>query len=313
MAKRQFLLGVGFLLLVLPSGSTRAEVPRKPPPPGDTLQAVLDRIHNHAAGEAWKEPGWKDDAIEAWLDKLVGSVAKAADLPDLKLPVRFADMQGTEPKGRLPEGVLIVGTNVELPGLKNSIVLADGRIDMVQAENCVIVARDAASIAQPRGCLIVAGLYCDCDIDGDPRAKSGGSIIVSRGFANVGSSYGSVIIAPQGLTTGRRVDAMLINTPPPQPSRETTAARSFIVERPIARQQIQVKDLPLEPMPNHPMAEKIAVLGIIESLAPPPLRLGRPEERPQAIVLRFENRRYMVSLNQPILNESDQPVEALRN
>jgi hypothetical protein len=291
----------------------RAEIPRKVPPADDTLQAVLDRVHKHAESDAWKEPGFRDDAIEAWLDKLVGSVAKAANLPDLKLPTRFADVKSGEPTGRLPEGLLIIGKNVESLALRNSIVLADGNIEMLRAENCVIIARCVASVQQPRGCLIVAGVYCDSDIDGEPRTRAGGSLIISRGFANVGTANGSIIVAPLGLTSNRLVDALLVNTPPPQPSRENAADRRIIPGRQVIPKSVDIADLPLERMFEHPLVAKIELLGLFEPNVPPPLRFGRPEERPQAIIIRFENRRYLANLNQPILDESERPVEALRD
>src|SRR5690242_7895544 len=94
---RRFLLAIAFAGAIMASNAIQAEIPRKDPPPGDTLQAVLDRIREHAASDNWKQPGWTDEKIEAWLDKLVGSVAKAGEVPDLKLPVRLTEVKAGDP------------------------------------------------------------------------------------------------------------------------------------------------------------------------------------------------------------------------
>ena len=62
-------------VLVVCAG-VRAEVPRDPPAMGDSLQAVFDRIHEHAKDDAWRKEGWKDELTETWLDQFVAAVAK---------------------------------------------------------------------------------------------------------------------------------------------------------------------------------------------------------------------------------------------
>src|SRR5262245_64288179 len=102
-------------ILALFSCTALADDPKLPPPQKDTLQAVLDRIRQHAAGDSWKQPGFKDDAIEAWLDKLLGSIAKATDVADLKLPVRLKDVGHVVPIQPNPiTGSLIIGKDVDL-------------------------------------------------------------------------------------------------------------------------------------------------------------------------------------------------------
>src|SRR6476620_9211107 len=83
------------LIGVLVGATTRAEIPRPGWQQGGTLQAILDRIHDHASHEAWKQGRFQDEAIEKWLDKVVGSVAKAAEFPELTLPVRLSEVQST--------------------------------------------------------------------------------------------------------------------------------------------------------------------------------------------------------------------------
>ena len=68
------------------------EVPRNNAPDKDTLQAVLHRDHTHAEGNAWQTAGFRDEAIEGWLDKLLAKITTAAEIPPLKLPVRLSDV-----------------------------------------------------------------------------------------------------------------------------------------------------------------------------------------------------------------------------
>src|SRR5947209_2576645 len=86
------LLAAGLLAAAVTVPGARGEIPRTSAPP-DTLQMVLDRIHIHASNDKWKEGGFKDELIEKWLDRIIGAVAKAADVPDLKLPVRLATVR----------------------------------------------------------------------------------------------------------------------------------------------------------------------------------------------------------------------------
>src|SRR5262245_49696018 len=107
-----------FAFLLLHAVASQAEIPRAGAAQ-DSLQNTLDRIHTHAGNDVWKKGGFQDDSIEKWLDKLVGSVAKAAEFPELTLPVRLKDvqpksaLQGANP-GRTLEGALVIGRDLEL-------------------------------------------------------------------------------------------------------------------------------------------------------------------------------------------------------
>jgi hypothetical protein len=315
MTSLRFLLGLAFLLPLISSGSARAEVPRKPPPPGDTLQAVLDSIHNHAAGEAWKEPGWKDAAIEAWLDKLVGSVAKAADYPDLKLPMRFANVKaGDQPMGRTLSGALLVGKDIDLKttSLRNCIILADGNVDISGADNCVIVSRGTVAVHSiSQLSVIVAGTLVKLQLDGRPN-NDAGSLVVSRGWVDMGrSSYGTMVAAHEGVHAGRFQGTIFINMPVPPARLDPRGAN--------ASRSLSVNDLPLERLPVHALSEKITLLGVLHGKLEQPAGFGgvalagRLVSGPMGIVFRFESRKYVAELGQPIVDESGKPVEALRH
>lgn len=314
MTTRRFLLGLACLLPLIFSGGARAEVPRKPPPPGDTLQAVLDRIHNHAAGEAWKEPGWKDDAIEAWLDKLVGSVAKAADLPDLKLPVRFVDVKASEPAmGRAFRGALIVGKDIALKNapLQNCIVLADGTVEIGGADGCVIVARSTVtSTSITQRSLIVAGTLVKLSTDGRFNTNDAGSLVVSRGWVDTGrSAFGTIIAAREGIQATRFQGATFVNAavPPARPERRAEAAS----------RSVTADDLPLEGLQLHPLGAEIKLLGFLQGLATPEgfgnfIPPDSSASRTIGIVFRLDGRRYIAEFGKPIRDESGQLVERLR-
>src|SRR5262249_9118363 len=152
-----------FVLIALTGQVLRADDPKLAPPQKDTLQAVLDRIKQHAAGDAWKQSGFKDDAIEAWLDKLVGSIAKAADFPELKAPVRIKEVEpfGSNQKDKYNfSQALIVGRDIDLhmTNLTRCIVLSDGNVEVHSATDSIIVARGVISISDfSAGSVIAAG------------------------------------------------------------------------------------------------------------------------------------------------------------
>jgi hypothetical protein len=312
MAKRILLIGFVAAYATLAIGSVLAEVPRKSPPPGDTLQAVLDRIRNHAANDAWKQPDWKDETIEAWLDKLVGSVAKAAELPDLKLPVRMADVTPGDPAqgfgfGIRRGGTLFIGKDFKLSSLAGAIVLADGSVNINSARNCVIVARGAVTTSSSHQCVIVSGAYVSISIfDGDRRSISG-SLVATRGWADINSAHGTIIAALQGTDVNEHEGAVFVNAEVP-PAR----ARPLAAQPKVSR-SVHVPDLPLEPLHNDPLAAKIEPLGVIHGKIPV---LGAPAPRfrvePTGLVFRFEGRRYVADLGKPIVDEGSQTVEALR-
>ena len=65
----------------------------------------------HASNDNWKQPGFRDETIEKWLDNTVAMVAKAAEFPELKLPVRLADVKpAAAPGRRVLESALFIGT-----------------------------------------------------------------------------------------------------------------------------------------------------------------------------------------------------------
>jgi len=314
MAKRHLLIGFVAACAILAANYVLAEVPRKDPAPGDTLQAVLDRIRNHASDDTWKEPGWKDEAIEAWLDKLIGSVAKAAEMPDLKLPVRMAGLTaGDQPMARLLSGALIVGKDVDLKTrlTQNCMIFADGNIEVQGADGCVLVSRGTITVhGISQRSVLVAGTLAKLRMDGRPGTNDAGSLIVSRGWVDVGSSvYGTIFAAHEGINAGRFQGAVFVNAAVP-------LARFVDPRGGNGSRSITVNDLPLEHLPVHRLSEKITLLGILHGEREEGPRFGGLPGRmgcgPTGIVFRFDGRKYVAEIGQAIVDEAGNPVPSLR-
>jgi hypothetical protein len=76
-----------------------------------------------------------------------------------------------------------------------------------------------------------------------------------------------------------------------------------------------VPELPLEPLPVHPLAGRLEMVGIIHASRPAPLILGRDQQLfgPTGLVFRFEERTHVAEVGQPIVDESGQGVTGLRD
>ncbi len=309
---QRIMLAFAFTGSVLAASALQAEIPRKDPRPGDTLQAVLDHIHKHAESDAWRQPGFQDDAIEAWLDKLAGSVAKAAEIADLKLPVRLADVKAGDPMpARLVRNQLIVGRDINLRGLSvnDSIILADGSVEVESVRGSVIVARAAITVnGLSAYSVLVGGAYVRvAQFDGEPNKTFNGSLIASRGWADIETAYGTIIAASKGATIRRIHTATFINAPVPDqigPIAPNAAARS-----------VKVPELQLESLPLHPFAAEIDVVGVVCTEPPPAGRVSilRKNLVPVGLVFRHSGRRTIADLARPIVDDVGNPIEALRD
>ncbi len=320
------------IFLAATATAVRGDIPQIDPKQG-TLQAVLDRIHAHAANDAWKQGGFTDEAIEKWLDKLVASVSTAANFPELKVPARLANVKPPPPAnpmapariGRLLNGALIVAKDADLKNARwqDSIVLADGAVDVDSARGCVIIARGPVTVRSSSYSIIVSGIYVRiAEFDGEPRTAINGSLIVSRSRAEIGTPYGSLIVAPDGVAVTRvssRSDPIFINTPAPQLPRVgiagVAAPGALGQAAPAIGKMVKAPDLPVESIPKHPLADKIELVGAIKGEAPP--RAGFVpsfrETQWTGVVFRFGGRRYVADLGEPIANEAGDRVPPLES
>jgi hypothetical protein len=308
---------VAFVVLLAEPHAAWGEIPREVIPYDETLQMVLDRIHEHAKDEAWRAPGWKDEKIEAWLEKLVAAVAKGTERPELKLPVRMADLQPADPARpiQLPGKLLIVGGSQTIRGVQNSIILCDGNLEIPIPRDSIVVARGVVKTSGARNCVIVAGSYIGAEHDGDPGMPTAGSLLVSRGPVDVRSANGSTLISGLGIQADRSEGAVFVNQPLP------VELQAFPLHK--DPRSVEIANLPLEPLPQAALAEKLTLLGTIITPPPPPKPVGLGGFRlpPNAFsrgsgnftgaVVRFDKQRYVADLNQPIVDQAGQPVEAL--
>jgi hypothetical protein len=273
----------------------------------DTLQPILNRIHQHAAAEEWKQPGWKDEAIENWLVNLTDVCAKAAKFPELKLPVRFADVApGELAPDRGQQKTLLVGKNINLKNasLYNCIVLADGNVCVARAEGCVIIARGTVQLMKSEWSVIVAGVQVDLTTsDGKVGERQNGSLIATRGRAQMQGAYGTVLYTGEGATVSGPQLAVFINAA--IVGNATTLSRS-----------VRIKNFPIDDLPAHPFAERLKFVGLISTRPVETGRFASLQEGNAAspfygVAFEFDDRRYVADVGEPILDEADQPVPAL--
>src|SRR6187200_2755538 len=194
------------LLLVLPGGSVYAADSAGVP---DSLGGILARVHQHAAADAWREAGWKDEPIESWLDDVTGKISKAVNSLELRLPVRFADVKPSEDaNAQSLRNTLLVGKGFDWPerSLSHCIVLSDGNVTAKRLEDCVVVARGVISAEGSRSSMLVAGAYVRTGTDGEVRKTEQGSLLVTPGWVQVDSINGTTICAGEGVSTGTRIE-----------------------------------------------------------------------------------------------------------
>lgn len=316
------LLSCCAVVSLLWAGFAWADLPRLMPPKQEGLQAVLERIRMHAGNDAWKQGGFSDEVIEKWLEKLVGEIAKEAKLPELKVPVKQAELAPVDLNQRnaAPRG-LIICKDLK-PGmllLRNSIVLADGKVSVESAHDCVIIARGAVTVKHSQGSVIVSGVHVSIPmLDGVPNDAKRGSLLVSRGRVDVRSTYGSRIVSPAGFDADRSPlnrDLVLINTPA-KPVNPAMAA--LFAGRGAPPVMVQIPGLPLDLLPEHGMSNKISLLGAVHAERQVQIGFGAPVIRsradvvPVGAVIRYQGKRYVADLDQPIVDEAEEVVAGLR-
>ncbi len=305
------LLGLA-ITLTIHAAHCSAELPRTLTPP-DNLQTVLDRIHNHAASDAWKNPGWKDASIEAWLKRMVSVIARGVDDQNLALPVSFNDVTPAINEELVPRQIarfnalpslqnrlLLLDKDKTIFSLSHSIVLADGNLEITTgAEDSIIVCRGAMKGTSKR-CVIVAGTEARLGFDGvrDPKE---GSIIITRGWADVEHSNGSKIVALGGVIFGHPEKTVLINSVIAGP---TGPLADFT--------NVRVPQLPLDELPIHPLTRRIAVLGLVN---PPKLQdqISRLRLEPKGIVFTFDDQRVIAFLGHSITDGAGHQIQGLEN
>lgn len=255
------------------------------PPPADSLQFVLNRIHAHAASDAWKENGWSDPQLEAWIEKLLKQLS-ATTGKDLKPMVKLKD---TKPAGEMDtvlRGALRIGKNVKHSIVQDSIVLADGTAELSTVRNSIVIARSAVTATSTDGSLIIAGRYFRVSSDRVAAGAAPGSVLLSRGYGEINFARGTILCAPLGLDVAAVAEnAIYVNCKPRQaPPQDTGRA-------------VNGPPLPLGEPPHSALEKQLELLG--QMTAPP------------GVLFRFQGRRLFAEKDQPIVDERGQAVKEL--
>lgn len=286
------LLAVGFLAALSFDDAALAADIERDPPPSETLQMVLDRIHTHAAGEVWKQAGWTDAALEGWIDKLLKQLSETAG-KELKAPLRLADVKPPDanaqanPNDLVVRGGLRVGKNLKHSIVQDSILLADGNVEVSTVRNSIIIGRSIVTASSCDSSLIVAGRYFRVSSDRVAAGTSPGSVLLSRGYGEINFARGSILCAPLGLEVVALAEgATYVNCKPRQDPQQNNGSKS-----------VTGKPLPLGEPPASPLEKQLELVGYMTA--------------PQGALFRFQGRRLFAEKDQPIVDENGVAVKDL--
>lgn len=265
-----------------------ADKERNPRPDPNSLAMVLERIRTHAGKDEWRKEGWSDPTLEKWLESTIAALGAMNGKGDYKLPIKLADVRAVDPKfprGIREGGFLLVGSNVNVTHANRYIVLADGSADISYAENCVIVARGVVSIAHCSNSVIVSGTAVEISHENGIRAMGPGSMVLCRGRVDIGHSHGTFILAHEGASVSHAHATTFFG---PEPTTSHRDGDCKVIKLPIG--------FPVEPRVTDPFEKKIEILGAV---------------KPKGVVFRFDGKRYVADLNQPIMDEGGIAVAGL--
>ena len=181
--------------------------------------------------------------------------------------------------------------------------------------NSVVIARAQISSSISQASILVAG-HISAELDGDVQNTANGSLLLSRGWADIRSGHGTMVAAPEGIGGANELrlgGLTFINAPAPQAPAAFPGALAAAMGLGSSR-SVKVPDLPLGPLPVHPLAGRIEMNGILHG--PPtdksPTAIRLHALAPRGIVFRFQDRVHVAELNQPIVDEDANAVEGLR-
>jgi hypothetical protein len=179
---------------------------------GAPFDIMIKEIRSSHASGAWKKEGWQPAFLQRELSNIVDQIKKTTRNDSVALPVRFADVKVTD---RRPGGAkeLVVGKNLDLAFMNQSIILADGNAKISFAENCVIVARGAVYVAHGQGNVILAGQAIHVSHDGNPgrTGDAKGSLILANIWLDVSHSNHGGIFSSLNLDIGFANATTIIN------------------------------------------------------------------------------------------------------
>lgn len=179
-----------------------------------TFDEVLEEIRRAEQQGNWKTAGWKPHITISWLDNLLKEVKQAAKKEELKLPVSFDSIKPvTDPQGAaMQQSGLYVVKDGHFSMLRQSIVLADGSVDISMAEGCIIIARGAVTMSTSQRNIVLAGQFASINYDRSNNnavrmaipvpgaagpapaqpAATDTSLLMSAGVLDITSAYGTI-------------------------------------------------------------------------------------------------------------------------
>lgn len=201
-----------------------------------SFDEVLEEIRKAQESGDWKKAGWKPKATTNWLDYLLAEVKRATKRDKLRLPVTFDQVKPAAVEQALAtqQGALHVIKDGRLSFARQSIILADGSVDLSLAEGCIIIARGAVTISSSQRNLIVAGQFVGVSSDRPnsirfapaPVAPNGAapaapapdssdtSVILSGGILDISSAYGTICCGLERLIVSyTNQGAIVLNSP----------------------------------------------------------------------------------------------------
>lgn len=229
-ARQLFPMNYGIVVFVstLSTWVQAAPVPRPPGPSAATLDAVHLLIDKAIASEQF--PGQRErDGITACLGNLYEEVGKAGQFPPLTPPAGLLKQGGSFEGAyqmRLASDVAVACDSADILMIRDSVVLASGRVTIKNARNCIIIAGDELRVDYATDCTIIGrGKVHVLNSRPDHRHKGhnpagyGGGLVIAGTSLSISNAHWAtchVIRPPESgpcieVTFGRR--ALFLNEP----------------------------------------------------------------------------------------------------
>jgi len=275
-----------------------------------SFEDVLDRIHNLSQGDEWKASDWRDPTINAWLSATIAPLLDKIATSKPQVPTRIADARVTSPALVVEHGLIIHGS-LRLGTIRHSVILCDGDLSADRVEDSIIIARGSVFLMGGSGeppatairSVIAAGSYIYCDSLGTERSHADGTIVLCRGYIDCYGAWGSALYAGKEIG-GYAFGCTFINTyfeklDKPTDDRWLNAGLTMI-------------ELPIKPLKAPPELASLTMLAVLRGKVTD-LHIKKGGDGPDScgIVFRFDKKRYVALVGQPIQDEFGNPVRLL--
>lgn len=242
-----------------------------------TFNEVLAEIRKAQESGDWKSAAWKPFDTKNWLEHLLAEVKRATKREKLELPVEFEKVKPAvgDQAGRSQQNVLQVVKDGRISIVRQSIILADGNLDVQMADGCILIARGAVTVNSSYRNVIIAGQFLGVGFDrnrnlGAAAAAPGAapapaaaeaesaSMFFSGGILDVGTAQGTIMCGLERVIAGSYSSPVpiLLNSPR-QELRSNNRFESITDARiPFVRKAAK-----------NPLAEKVSLTQIVSGAA----------------------------------------------